>query len=198
MDISVKRTLVEPATVEIKYVDKIAAPNESIEKMIQFQALGVRSNDELSSAYSVRGGNFDENLVYVNDFEVYRPYLIRSGQQEGLSFTNPDMAGNVEFSSGGFQAKYGDKMSSVMAVTYRVPDSLHGNAYGSLLGWGLHLEGSSHMWKKEPKHLFTWSVGARQRTSQYVLKSLDTKGYYAPNFIDFQAYLTYQISRKLL
>lgn len=196
-EVRAKHEIVEPATVEVKPQERLAAVNESLEANLQFQALGVRSNDELSSAYSVRGGNFDENLVYVNDFEVYRPYLIRSGQQEGLSFTNPDMAGNVEFSSGGFQAKYGDKMSSVMAVTYRIPDSLKGNAYGSLLGWGLHLEGSSHMWKKEPKHLFTWSVGARQRTSEYILKSLDTKGYYAPNFIDFQAYLTYQVSKTL-
>ena len=167
-----------------------SSPNESFESTLAAQALGVSKTNELSSTYSVRGGSFDENLVYVNDFEIYRPFLIRSAQQEGLSFVNPDMVDNVQFSSGGFQAKYGDKMSSVMDVTYRRPDSIHGSIYASLLGFGGHLEGS------DKKRRFGFSVGVRQRLSQYILGSLDTKGDYNPNFLDVQALLTYRINEK--
>jgi hypothetical protein len=189
--IKAKRTDIAASTVEVRAQGELAAPNESFEANLAFQSLGVSKTNELSSNYSVRGGNFDENLVYVNDFEIYRPYLIRSAEQEGLSFVNPDMVDNVKFSSGGFQARYGDKMSSVMDVTYRRPDSLSGSFYASLLGYGAHLEGT------DKKNRFAFSVGVRQRTSQYLLTSLDTKGQYSPNFLDVQALLTYRISEKL-
>ncbi len=171
--------------VEVKNQQFIASVNESFESNLQFQGLGVSKTNELSSAYSVRGGNFDENLVYVNDFEVYRPFLIRSGQQEGLSFVNGNLVSNVKFTSGGFQAKYGDKMSSVLDVTYKKPKYFAGSAYASLLGFGGHLEGC------DKSKRFTFLIGVRQRLSQYVLKSLETKGEYSPNFLDAQLYATY-------
>ena len=179
------------STVDIKNQQMIASVNESFESNLQFQGLGVSKNNELSSSYSVRGGNFDENLVYVNDFEVYRPYLIRSGQQEGLSFINGNMVSNVKFSSGGFQARYGDKMSSVLDVTYKRPKAFGGSFYASLLGVGGHLEGC------DKKQRFTFIVGVRQRLSQYVLKSLDTKGEYSPNFLDVQGFFSYRVHPKL-
>ncbi len=104
----------------------------------------VGSNNELTSQYSVRGGNYDENLIYVNDFEVFRPYLVRSGQQEGLSFINPELTGRVNFYNGGFQSKYGDKMSSALDIQYKKPKSFGGSAYLSLLEQGFHVEGSSN------------------------------------------------------
>lgn len=149
---------------------------------------GVSSNNELSSQYSVRGGNFDENLVFVNGIEVYRPFLIRSGQQEGLSFINPDLVGSVQFSAGGFDAGYGDKMSSVLDVTYKEPAIYGGSVSGSLLGGSAHLEGS------DKKHRFTHISGIRYKTSQYLLGTLDTKGEYKPRFLDFQTYMTYHVS----
>lgn len=149
---------------------------------------GVVSNNELSSQYSVRGGNYDENLVYVNDIEIYRPFLVRSGQQEGLSFVNPDMVSSVLFSAGGFDAKYGDKMSSVLDVTYKHPTKFAGTAGISLLGGSLSLEGSTK------NHRFTYLFGARQKSNQYLLNSLDTKGEYRPSFTDVQTYLTYNIT----
>jgi len=173
------------STVEVKNQTFIASVNESFESNLQFQGLGVSKTNELSSAYSVRGGNFDENLVYVNDFEVYRPFLIRSGQQEGLSFVNGSLVSNVKFTSGGFQAKYGDKMSSVLDVTYKRPRYFGGSFYASLLGFGGHLEGC------DKSKRFTFLVGVRQRLSQYVLRSLETKGEYSPNFLDAQLFVTY-------
>ncbi len=155
---------------------------------ILFTLPGVSSRNELSSTYSVRGGNFDENLVYVNGIEVYRPFLIRSGQQEGLSFVNPDLVSSVLFSAGGFEAKYGDKLSSVLDVQYRRPRKFAGTASGSLLGSNLHLEGATKNYR------LTWLVGARYKTNQYLLKGLDTKGTYKPFFGDVQAYITYDIT----
>jgi hypothetical protein len=149
---------------------------------------GVSSNNEMSSQYNVRGGNFDENLIYVNDVEIYRPFLVRSGQQEGLSFINSDLVSNVQFSAGGFDAKYGDKMASVLDVTYRKPREFTGTATGSLLGGALHLEG------KDPSSRFTWLMGVRQRSNQYILRSLDTQGDYRPLFIDGQALLNYDFT----
>ena len=153
--------------------------------------LGVQKNNELSSSYSVRGGNFDENLVYVNDFEVYRPFLIRSGQQEGLSFINPDMTDKLSFSSGGFQAKYGDKMSSVLDVNYRRPEELGGSVMMSLLGANVHLEGVNK------SKQFTFSTGLRYKNSRLILSSQDIKGQYLPSFIDLQTFFTYQFSEKV-
>jgi hypothetical protein len=162
-----------------------------IEAYLASQVLGMNKSNELSSNYSVRGGNYDENLVYVNDFEIYRPYLVRSGQQEGLSFANPDLVSNIKFSSGGFQAQYGDKMSSVMDVTYKRPTSWGGSVSASLLGFTAHVEGCS----KDPKK-FTFLLGFRQKTSQYLLNSLDTKGEYSPNFLDLQLFMTAMINEK--
>ena len=155
---------------------------------ILFTLPGVSSRNELSSSYSVRGGNFDENLVYVNGIEIYRPFLTRSGQQEGLSFINADMVSSVIFSAGGFEAKYGDKMSSVLDVQYRQPRKFAGTASGSLLGSNVHLEGTSQNYR------FTWTVGGRYKTNKYLLGKTDTKAEYTPFFGDIQAYLTYDLT----
>jgi CarboxypepD_reg-like domain/TonB-dependent Receptor Plug Domain len=151
----------------------------------------VGSNNELTSNYSVRGGNYDENLVYVNDFEVYRPYLVRSGQQEGLSFINPELiGGNISFYNGGFQSKYGDKMSSVLDIQYKKPKSFGGSAYIGLLEQGLHLEGTSK------NNKFSYLFGVRNRSNRNLLSSQETQGNYVPASGDLQAFLTWQISPK--
>jgi len=158
---------------------------------ILFTLPGVSSRNELSSSYNVRGGNFDENLVYVNDIEVYRPFLVRAGQQEGLSFINPDMVSAVSFSAGGFDAKYGDKMSSVLDVRYRKPRKFGGTASGSFLGSNLQLEGASKNYR------LTWIIGARYKTNQYLIKGLNnTNGQYKPLFGDLQAFTTYNLTNK--
>ncbi|MFT3827315.1 MAG: TonB-dependent receptor [Chitinophagaceae bacterium] len=165
----------------------IPSPTGGIESLIK---VFVGSNNELTSQYSVRGGNYDENLIYVNDFEVFRPYLVRSGQQEGLSFINPELAKNVSFYNGGFQAKYGDKMSSVLDIQYRKPRSFGGSAYVGLLEQGLHLEGVSK------NNKFTYLVGVRNRSNRNLLSSQETKGNYVPSSADIQALLTYQVNSK--
>lgn len=152
---------------------------------------GVVSNNELSSQYSVRGGNYDENLVYVNDIEIYRPFLVRSGQQEGLSFLNSDLVSSVLFSAGGFDAKYGDRLSSALDIRYKHPSSFAASASASLLGANIHVEGCSD------NDRFTYLAGARYKTNQYLLNSLDTKGSYKPVFLDFQSLLTYDLNEKL-
>jgi len=151
----------------------------------------VGSNNELTSQYSVRGGNYDENLIYINDFEIYRPYLVRNGQQEGLSFINPELVKNIDFYNGGFQAKYGDKISSVLDIQYKKPVTFGGSVYISPLEQGLHLEGSS----KNKK--LSWLFGVRNKTYKNLLSSQETKGNYVPSASDVQAYLTYKISQKL-
>jgi hypothetical protein len=151
----------------------------------------VGSNNELTSQYSVRGGNYDENLIYINDFEIYRPYLVRNGQQEGLSFINPELVKNIDFYNGGFQAKYGDKISSVLDIQYKKPVTFGGSVYISPLEQGLHLEGSS----KNKK--LSWLFGVRNKTYKNLLSSQETKGNYVPSASDLQAYLTYKISQKL-
>ena len=150
---------------------------------------GVSSNNELSSQYSVRGGNFDENLIYVNGIEIFRPMLVRAGEQEGLSFVNGDMVENINFYAGGFEARYGDKMSSVLDITYKKPDSTASSLNLSLLGFRAHTEGMIN--KKG-----TYLLGFRQKSNAYLLNTGDTKGTYKPNFIDFQAYLTYPLGKK--
>ncbi|MCX6353083.1 MAG: TonB-dependent receptor [Bacteroidetes bacterium] len=152
---------------------------------------GVSSNNELSSQYSVRGGNYDENLVYINDIEIYRPQLVRSGQQEGLSIIHPDMVSGLQFSAGGFEAKYGDKLSSVLDIYYKEPDTFHAKVYGSLLGAGATLEGASE------NHRLTYLIGTRYRTNQYLLNALDVKGQYRPSFLDAQLYVTYDLRDNL-
>lgn len=152
---------------------------------------GVSSGNELSSQYNVRGGNFDENLVYVNDIEIYRPMLVRAGQQEGLSFINSDMVASVVFSAGGFQAKYGDKMSSVLDIRYRKPTIFSGTVSAGMLGGSAHIEGVSK------NHLFRHSTGVRYKTTKYLLGTLDTEGNYEPSFTDIQTYITYDYSDRL-
>lgn len=159
----------------------------------QFEAVikllpGVSTNNELSSQYNVRGGNFDENLVYVNDFEIYRPLLLSSGQQEGLSFINPDLVKNISFSAGGFEARYGDKLSSVLDIKYNEPKENITTVSAGLLGVAIHNEGIS---KNER---FTWMAGYRIRNSQILLNSLETKGEYQTTFQDFQSLLSYRLS----
>lgn len=172
-------TSIEPALLR-----KIPGANAGVENILRTLA-GVNSNNELSTQYSVRGGNFDENLVYVNEIEIYRPFLIRSGQQEGLSFTNSDMVQNVDFSAGGFQAKYGDRMSSVLDITYRRPTKFAVAAEASLLGGSLTLEGISKNQK--------WAgiIGARYRDNSLLVNSQETQANFIPSFADIQAYVTY-------
>ena len=154
-------------------------------------APGVATRSELGSDYSVRGGGYDENLVYVKGIEVYRPYLIQSGQQEGLSFINPDMVSSAYFSAGGFEAKYGDKMSSVLDVTYKKPTEFAASVSGSLLGATEHIEGVSK------NHRFTFIEGFRYKTNQYLLNTLNVQGSYKPQFYDGQIYMTYAITDRL-
>lgn len=158
------------------------ASGNAVEELIQQQA-GVSTHNELSSQYNVRGGSFDENSVYINNVEIYRPLLIRSGQQEGLSVINADMVETVGFSSGGFEAKYGDKMSSALDITYKRPTRLEANISASLLGAGAYIGYGN---KK-----FSMSHGIRYKTNRNLLGSLDTKGEYKPNFLDYQTYITY-------
>jgi hypothetical protein len=148
----------------------------------------VGSNNELTSQYSVRGGSYDENLIYVNDFEIFRPYLVRNGQQEGLSFINPEMVRNINFYNGGFQAKYGDKMSSVLDIQYKKPRRFGGSAYVGILEQGLQVEGASK------NSRFSYLMGARNRTNRNLLSRQETTGNYVPSSSDFQALLTYQLS----
>ncbi len=151
---------------------------------------GVSITNELSTQYSVRGGNFDENLVYVNEIEVYRPFLVRSGQQEGLSFVNTDLVQNVDFSAGGFQAKYGDKLSSVLDITYRNPYKFGINADLSLLGGSISAEAVS----KDSK--LSGIIGLRYRDNSLLVKAKETETNYDPKFADAQTYLTYKFSDK--
>jgi len=181
----------QEASVQTLDIDRLKfipdASGGGIEALVSTQA-GVSSNNELSSQYSVRGGNYDENSVYVNNIEVYRPLLIRAGQQEGLSFVNPDMVESVTFSSGGFSAQYGDKMSSTLDITYKKPTRFEGSAAVSLLGASAYVGTSSSR--------FTQIHGIRYKTSSYLLGTLDTEGEYDPNFFDYQTYLTYTFSSK--
>ena len=159
----------------------------AVEEMIQGQA-GVSTHSELSSQYNVRGGSFDENSVYINNVEVYRPFLVRSGQQEGLSIINPDMVEQIGFSTGGFEAKYGDKMSSALDIQYKRPKKFEATASASLLGAGAYVGFSN---KK-----FSWSNGLRYKTTRYLLGTLETKGEYQPNFLDYQTYLTFDPNKR--
>lgn len=158
-----------------------------IEELIQAQA-GVSTHNELSSQYNVRGGSFDENSVYINNVEVYRPFLVRSGQQEGLSIINPDMVDRIRFSTGGYEAKYGDKMSSTLDITYRRPKRFEANVDASLLGAGAYVGFSN---KK-----FAWANGVRYKTNRYLLGSLETNGEYKPNFLDYQTYMSFTPNKR--
>ena len=164
-----------------------SATGNAVEELIQQQA-GVSTHSELSSQYNVRGGSFDENSVYINGVEIYRPFLVRSGQQEGLSIINPDMVKSIGFSTGGFEAKYGDKMSSALDINYKQPDRFEAKATASMLGASAYVGVSN---KK-----FSWSNGLRYKTNRYLLGSLQTKGEYDPSFLDYQTYLTFKPNKR--
>ena len=184
-----RQTQVSVITLDPIKVEEIPLPSGNFEQILKSIGLGVgTSGGELSSQYSVRGGNFDENLVYVNDFEVYRPLLIRGGQQEGLSFVNPKLIRKLSFSSGGFEAKYGDKMSSVLDINYKRPDSTEATIELSPLGAALHVEGSNRNRK------WLYLLGARQKSTRYLLSSLETKGAYRPSFYDLQSLIIHRFS----
>ena len=185
------RLRMESSSIRINPKNALQLPSATggIESLIK---IFVGSNNELTSQYSVRGGNYDENLIYVNDFEIFRPYLVRQGQQEGLSFINAEMVKNVVFYNGGFQARYGDKMSSVLDIQYKRPTKFGGSAYVSFLEQGLQLEGASKNQK------VTYIIGARNRNNQNLLSSQEIKGSYVPSSNDLQAYITWQPKDKWL
>ena len=160
-----------------------------VEDMVKTLA-GVSSTNELSSQYNVRGGNFDENLIYVNGIEIYKPFLVGSGQQEGLSFINSRLVSNIDFSAGGFSAEYGDKLSSVLDITYKKPSLPAGSLTLSLLGAEAHAEGTAF------KHKLSYLIGARYKNTKYLLGNMDTKADYQPNFSDIQALISYNISPR--
>ncbi len=174
--------------LDIKDMKGLAtASGNAVEALIQQQA-GVSTHNELSSQYNVRGGSFDENSVYINNVEVYRPLLIRSGQQEGLSVINPDMVESIGFSTGGFEAKYGEKMSSALDITYKQPKKLEANISASLLGASAYVGVGT---KK-----FSMSHGIRYKTNRYLLGSLETNGEYKPNFLDYQTYICFRPNQR--
>lgn len=176
-------------TLTPETVRKIPGANAGVENLLKTLP-GVNSNNELSTQYAVRGGNFDENLVYVNDIEIYRPFLIRSGQQEGLSFVNTDLVRNVEFSAGGFKARYGDKMSSVLDIEYRRPVSFGGSFEASFLGGSASVEGVS----KDKK--LSAILGLRYRDNSLFVNAKDVEANFRPRFADAQTFLTYQFNPK--
>ena len=184
---------------DVSQLRLIPSTTGNLESALPHIALGTSSGTggELSSQYNVRGGNYDENLVYVNDFEIYRPQLIRAGQQEGLTFANIDLIRDLSFSSGGFEARFGDKLSSVLDVSYKRPDSTRASVGLSFLGGSAHVEGSLDAGKADSYRKFRYLAGVRYKTTQYLLSSLDLKGEYTPNFTDVQTYLTYDLSRSL-
>lgn len=185
-----KRSVLEGVTtISPKIIRTIKGAQPGVENLLKTLP-GVNISNELSTQYSVRGGNFDENLVYVNDIEVYRPFLVRSGQQEGLSFVNTAMVDNLEFSAGGFQAKYGDKLSSVLDITYRKPTRFGLGVDLNLLGGSITAEGTSKNQK------ISALVGLRYRDNSLLVDAKETQTNYDPKFLDAQTYLTYQMTPK--
>ncbi len=180
----------ESSLIKINPKDAILLPSTTggIESLIKTI---VGSNNELTSQYNVRGGNYDENLIYVNDFEIFRPYLVSNGQQEGLSFINPEMVKNVNFYTGGFQSKYGDKMSSVLDIQYKKPTLFNGSAYFSFLEQGLQLGGNINKGKT------TYLIGIRNKNNQSLLRNQPTIGNYIPSSSDFQGLITHKFSEKV-
>jgi len=191
VELSAKRNKRVEGIVSIspEAIRNIPGANAGVENLLK-SLPGVSGNDELSTQYAVRGGNYDENLVYVNEIEVYRPFLIRSGQQEGLSFVNSDLTSNVDFSAGGFQAKYGDKLSSVLDITYRRPTNFGASLDLSLLGASASAQGISNNGK------LTGIVGLRYRDNSLFVNSKQTETNFKPRFADAQTYLTYKFNNK--
>ncbi len=181
--------MIREETSEIKLLPSVTG---NLESALPSIALGANagSGGELTSQYSVRGGNYDENLIYINDFEIFRPQLIRTGQQEGLTFANINLIKDLSFSSGGFEAKYGDKLSSVLDIRYKRPTISRSSFMLSALGASTHTEGSRKLWGRP----FRYLVGARYKTNRYLLGSLEVVGEYQPNHADVQTYLTYDLS----
>jgi CarboxypepD_reg-like domain/TonB-dependent Receptor Plug Domain len=177
-------------TTDIEVNQQQTNPSGNVENSLKYQGLGVGGNNEIGSQFSVRGGSFDENLIYVNDFEVYRPTLIRNAQQEGLSFANSQLISNMKFSSGGFASEYGDKLSSVLDIQYKKPKKWAGSLEAGLLGAAGHIEGSAF---KEKLNILT---GVRYRNNAYLLGSQETKGQYTPQFLDLQSNIHFQPSTK--
>ncbi|MDA3866521.1 MAG: TonB-dependent receptor [Salinivirgaceae bacterium] len=171
-------------------ISQLPQVSGSVEAIIKTMP-GVSSNNELSNQYSVRGGNYDENLIYVNGVEIYRPFLVRSGQQEGFSFLNPEMVANLAFSAGGFEAEYGDKMSSVLNIEYKKPTSWGGSFKAGLMEGALTVHGSNK------NHRLTHITSVRYKKSGYILNTLETKGDYNPTFSDLQTFITYDLTEKL-
>ena len=182
----------EVSTLKInpKSVKYLPSAFGDFNKILATVGMGVVSNSELSSQYAVRGGNFDENLVYVNDMEIYRPFLVRSGQQEGLSFVNPDLVANIEFSAGGWQPKYGDKLSSVLSIKYKEPKKFKGSATAGLLGFAVHIENATK------NQRVSYIIGVRNKSSQYLLNTLPTKGEYKPKFYDVQSLIIFDLTKR--
>lgn len=176
-------------SLDPKTIRRIPGANPGVENLLKLLG-GANSNNEMSSGYNVRGGNYDENLVYVNEIEVYRPFLVRSGQQEGLSFTNSDLVQNVEFSAGGFQAKYGDKMSSVLDITYRKPTKFGASAEASFLGGSVSVEDVSKNQK------WSYLTGVRYRDNSLLVNSQETQTNFRPRFADVQTSVNFNASTK--
>jgi hypothetical protein len=172
-----------------KTMDQLPSTTDKVMTLVKTLP-GVSSQNELSSNYSVRGGNYDENLVYINDVEIYRPFLIRSGQQEGLPIINSDLVETIKFSAGGFEAKYGDKMASVLDIKYKEPKKFGGSFSASFMGLNGHLEGCTD------NHRFRYLIGVRQYTNKYLLNSLDVSGDYTTDFFDVQSYLSFDVNEK--
>jgi hypothetical protein len=182
-----ERKIAGQIQINPKYTLNLPSPITGVESMIK---IFVGSNNELTSQYTVRGGSYDENLIYVNDFEVFRPYLVRNGQQEGLSFINPEMVRNINFYAGGFQAKYGDKMSSVLDIQYKKPRNFGGSAYVGILEQGFHVEGVT------AKNKLSYLIGVRNRSNKNLLSRQETQGNYVPSSSDLQALINYQFNSK--
>lgn len=192
-DFEIREDLPPPSgliRLDPKHIERLAGPVSGVERLLKTLP-GVYSTQELSFQYNVRGGNFDENLVYVNGIEIHRPFLVRSGQQEGLSFLNSDMVSSIQFSAGGFDARFGDKMSSALYIEYRRPQEFAGSFSLSLLEGSLHLEGISR------NRRTTYLVGLRHKSNQYLLGTLDTQGDYQPSFSDFQGLFTHRLSDRI-
>ena len=184
----VRRQLNTTQTLNAENIKQLpSTTGNAVEELVATQA-GVSTHNELSSQYNVRGGSFDENSVYINGIEIYRPLLISSGQQEGLSVINSDMVDNINFSAGGFAAEYGDKMSSVLDITYKKPKKFEMTASASLLGANLYVGYA--------KRGFSMTHGVRYKTNQYMLGSLETKGEYNPRFLDYQTYISWSPNKK--
>lgn len=184
----VRRQLGQNTEINTEELKRLpSTTGNAVEELVATQ-VGVSTHNEMSSQYNVRGGSFDENCVYINGVEVYRPLLISSGQQEGLSVINSDMVDRISFSAGGFEAKYGDKMSSVLDITYRKPKQLEASVQASLLG--------ANVYAGYGNKRFSLSQGVRYKTNQYMLGTLETAGEYRPNFLDYQAYMSWQPTRN--